>query len=60
MYTVAASENTSLRVSGCGSSSNISGGDHGTLMPTADWPDPVAGGLGGGDGVHRQLAVEVR
>jgi hypothetical protein len=30
---VAASENTSLRTSGCGSSSNISGGDHGTDMP---------------------------
>ena len=36
---VAASEKTSLRTSGCGSSSNISGGDHGTLMPT-DWPVP--------------------
>lgn len=39
--TVAASEKTSLRWSGRGSSSNISGGDHGTLMPTADWPDAV-------------------
>ena len=38
--TVAARENTSLRVSGRGSSSNISGGDHGTLMPTADCPEP--------------------
>ena len=40
--TVAASEKTSLRWSGRGSSSNISAGDHGTLMPIADWPDEVA------------------
>ena len=40
--TVAASENRSLRWSGRGSSSNISAGDQGTLMPTADCPDDVA------------------
>lgn len=31
---VAASEKTSERTSGSGRSANISGGDHGTLMPT--------------------------
>jgi hypothetical protein len=34
---VAAREKTSERASGSGSSSNISGGDHGTDMPI-DWP----------------------
>ena len=41
VYTVAVSEKTSLRWSGFGSSWNISGGDHGTLMPTADCPEVV-------------------
>ena len=38
VYRVAASEKTSARTSGVGSSSNISGGDHGTDMPTAALP----------------------
>ncbi|KZE93767.1 hypothetical protein AVP42_01595 [Agromyces sp. NDB4Y10] len=50
--TVAASANTSLRVSGRGSSSNSSGGDHGTLMPTAARSDPVPEPVAAGSAVN--------